>query len=357
MKIAVTFPAGTEHARWLPNLLTAAGHDVVVYLLGDAKRPGPCARAGHVVAIAGSNHELADGLESAWRLDRPDVVHAHTWPTGLFAQLAADRCGLPTVQTFHGTSPTGSQAGVAAQVLRTATWVTVGCNQELETVARLRHSRNHASVVTDGIDVDLVSPTPTAAGADPLIVGFAGSRDGDPGFGLVVHALAKIAGTPRFLGLAHPAQLVHLQDGNRLAVALGLRDRVDFAAVDTAEETARFLAHADIATCTAGHVTDQQSVLQVMAAGIPLVANDTGVLSDAVIDDVTGFLIPPGQPGPLVTALKSLIAQPFLRQSMGAAGRARARGRYSRQRIVQEYEWIYERALTVAAGTAKPALR
>ncbi|MGH3584032.1 MAG: glycosyltransferase family 4 protein, partial [Mycobacterium sp.] len=323
MKIAITLGTdservGAEHSRSLPTLLTAAGHDVVVYLLGGAPLPGSRTASKHVVAIAGTDGELVDGLECAWRLDPPDVVHAHTWPIGLFAQLAAVRCGLPTVQTFHGTSPTGAQAGLAAQVLRMATWVTVDSNQELETVARLRHSRGRISVVTDGIDVDLVSPTPpAAAGTEPLIVGLPGTDDRDPGFGVVVHALARIAGTPHFLGLARPAQLEQLRVCERLAAALGLQDRVRLEVVDTAADVGRHLALADIATCTAVSATDHSSVLQAMAAGIPLVANDIGVHSDTVIDDVTGFLVPSGQPGPLAKALKSLIAQPFLRQSMG----------------------------------------
>ncbi|MBI3227939.1 MAG: glycosyltransferase [Mycolicibacterium cosmeticum] len=172
----------------------------------------------------------------------------------------------------------------------------------------------------------------------------------------VVHALAKIAGTPHFLGLARPAQLEHLRISERFAAALGLQDRVRLEVVDTAADVGRHLALAG-ATCTAVSATDHSSVLQAMAAGIPLVANDIGVHSDTVIDDVTGFIVQSGQPGPLAKALKSLIAQPFLRQSMGPAGRARARGRYRWKRIAQEYEWVYERTLTAAMSLAKPALR
>lgn len=371
MKIAMAVGPGgprsaaSDHGRWLPDLLSAAGHDVIVYVL-DGARNGET--RSHIVNLTVDAGDVAAALQTRFDRDRPDLVQAHAWPVGLYAQLAADRCELPIVQSFHGTAPIGARAGMAgpaqaqlaAMVARTATWVTAGSNQELEAVARLRRSRMNASVITGGIDAHLI-PTPPARGnvrTTQLIIGLAGTTDLDPGFDLVVHALAKIGGDTRFAGFARPAQRAHVDGSAKLARALGLQDRVTFEVLDTSEDLAARLAQADIVTCTPRSCTDDSAtVLQAMAAGIPLVATDIGLLSDLIIDDITGVLIAPDQSTALVNALKMLLTQPFRRHSMGAAGRSRASGRYNWQRIAQEYEWVYERTMASAMSTAKPSLR
>jgi glycosyltransferase involved in cell wall biosynthesis len=359
--------AASEHGRWLPGLLSQAGHQVTVYRLGDEAAQAPPVAglpASEVVAVTGAAGELAAKLDSAWERDRPDVVQAHSWPIGLFAQLAADRHGLPTVQSFHGTAPLGPRVGMAkpaqtrlaALVARTATWVTTGSSQELETVARLRRSRRRTSVIACGIDVETFGQPP-APGARPqehghLIAGLAGSDDLDPGFDAVIRTLPAVPDV-RFLGIGRPLQQQRLDAAMHLARALGVQDRVELVVLSAAEALAR-LEHADIATCTPALCTDHSTALQAMAAGIPLIAHDTGALADTVIDDVTGLLIQPGRPRELAAAIKSLLAQPFQRMSMGAAGRARARSRYSWQRVAQEYEWVYESAMTSGAAGAPP---
>lgn len=66
------------------------------------------------------------------------------------------------------------------------------------------------------------------------------------------------------------------------------------------------------------------SVLEAMAAGLPVVATDVGDVARAVVDGVTGHVVPPHDPERLANALQRLLADPDLRGRMGAAGRARA---------------------------------
>ncbi|MBI3410685.1 MAG: glycosyltransferase family 4 protein [Planctomycetes bacterium] len=63
-------------------------------------------------------------------------------------------------------------------------------------------------------------------------------------------------------------------------------------------------------------------VLQYMAAGLPVVANAVGVQPDFVRHGETGFLAE--SPAEWDLAIKTLAADPELRQRMGAAGRRRA---------------------------------
>jgi phosphatidylinositol alpha-1,6-mannosyltransferase len=64
--------------------------------------------------------------------------------------------------------------------------------------------------------------------------------------------------------------------------------------------------------------------VEAAACGIPAVAGRSGGAGEAVEDGVTGFVVDPGDAGAVADAVDRLLADPALRRTMGAAGRARA---------------------------------
>jgi len=65
--------------------------------------------------------------------------------------------------------------------------------------------------------------------------------------------------------------------------------------------------------------------LEASAHGLPIIAHSIGGVAEAVINGVTGLLIPPNQPERLTTAFERLISDATLRQGLGHAGRTWAR--------------------------------
>jgi glycosyltransferase involved in cell wall biosynthesis/GT2 family glycosyltransferase len=65
------------------------------------------------------------------------------------------------------------------------------------------------------------------------------------------------------------------------------------------------------------------AVLEAMRASLPVVSSDVGAMSEAVIDGVTGFLVPPDDPPALARRLLDLALDAALRSTMGQAGRRR----------------------------------
>lgn len=61
--------------------------------------------------------------------------------------------------------------------------------------------------------------------------------------------------------------------------------------------------------------------LEAAAHGLPVVAHDVGGVSEAVVDGVTGLLVPPNRPAQLAAAFEKLIHDPDLRKKLGTAGR------------------------------------
>jgi len=64
--------------------------------------------------------------------------------------------------------------------------------------------------------------------------------------------------------------------------------------------------------------------LEAAAAGVPQIAGDSGGAADAVLDGVTGLVVPtPDDPGAVAEALRTLLADQALRRRMGRAARKR----------------------------------
>jgi glycosyltransferase involved in cell wall biosynthesis len=96
------------------------------------------------------------------------------------------------------------------------------------------------------------------------------------------------------------------------------------------EELAAFYERADIFAMTSLQLESSIEgfglvYLEAAAHGLPVVAHAVGGVAEAVVDGVTGLLVPPERPAQLAAAFEKLIHDPGLRQSLGRAGRSWAR--------------------------------
>jgi len=84
------------------------------------------------------------------------------------------------------------------------------------------------------------------------------------------------------------------------------------------------------------------TILEAMAAGLPVVASRVGGTPEAVEDGETGLLVPPKDPVALEEAMYSLLSNPAKAAAMGQAGRERVARYFTLERMVQEIAAIYE---------------
>ena len=87
-----------------------------------------------------------------------------------------------------------------------------------------------------------------------------------------------------------------------------------------------------------------QVAVEAMVVGRPVVASDVGGLRDVVQHDVTGLLVPPGDPGALAMAIDGLLDDPARRAKMGCAGRERAR-QFEASAVTPRILGVFEDAL------------
>ena len=87
------------------------------------------------------------------------------------------------------------------------------------------------------------------------------------------------------------------------------------------------------------------SVLEAMAAGVPVIASDIGGIPEQVEHGVTGLLVPPGDVDALAVALAYIVEHPDAAKAMGAAARERVRQNFSPERHLEQLLRCYEEAM------------
>lgn len=91
-------------------------------------------------------------------------------------------------------------------------------------------------------------------------------------------------------------------------------------------------AKADIFVFPTQADTNAFSVLEAMAAGLPVIATDVGALREEVEDGVNGFIVPPSDPGAIAAAVQTLCSDETKRSAMAAASRHIAVERFDARR-------------------------
>ncbi|EHK89270.1 glycosyltransferase [Saccharomonospora azurea] len=370
------------HVAELSAGLTRAGHDVTVYTRRDSDdqpedvtMPGgyrvvhvPAGPARHVPKDELLPHmgEFTRFLTAQWQADRPDVVHAHFWMSGLASLMATRPLSVPVVQTFHAlgvvkrrhqgahdTSPT-ERIGLERLIGKHAARVAATCSDEVFELVRLGLSRSRMSIVPCGVDLDRFTPSgPVEPRTHRYRIVSVGRLVRRKGFDVAIAALRSlpeteliIAGGPQEGRLAEDKEAARLL---RFAAELGVADRVHLRGQVPRADVPALLRSADVVVCTPWYEPFGIVPLEAMACGVPVVASAVGGLTDTVVDGVTGLHVPPKRPEALASAVRRLLSDAALRDAYGIAGADRARCRYSWDRIATDTMRVYERVVPAAA--------
>jgi glycosyltransferase involved in cell wall biosynthesis len=126
------------------------------------------------------------------------------------------------------------------------------------------------------------------------------------------------------------------------SIASGLSN-IEFAGF--VDNVADYLATFDIFIYPSLREGLGSTLLDAMHFGLPIVASEVGGIPEIVEDQVNGLLIPPGEPRELIAALKRVVADAELRQSMCRQNRDKA-AQFGAGRMASSYESIYRSILS-----------
>jgi glycosyltransferase involved in cell wall biosynthesis len=116
-------------------------------------------------------------------------------------------------------------------------------------------------------------------------------------------------------------------------------------------EDARFLtAGFDLAVLASLHEGMPNTVLEAMAAGVPVLATAVGGVTEIIVDQDTGFLVPPGNPAAMADRLGSMLVRTDLRAAIGVRGYQFVHATFDINRMVASVQSLYDELLNVRNG-------
>lgn len=342
------------HVRDLAEALHLRGHQVLVvtgagrpYLELLRQRSLPHTQLTGLVRPLRPCYDLQAlaALIGLLRRFRPDLVSTHSSKAGILGRLAAALTGIPCLFTCHGWSfaVPGLQGWVYYVLERFCAPLArrIICVAEPVRQAGLRA----------GIAPHRLVTIPNAM-PDILPQGLARPADGLPVRIVMVGRLEAQKAQDQLVGAVAGLPTVHLDlvgDGPReaelraLVAERGLTERVTFWGYR--RDVARLLAQAHIFALISHWEAFPRSTLEAMRAGLPVVVSDVGGAADAVVEGVTGYVIPPGRSDILEARLRTLAASPQHRAALGAAGRRRYERHYRLDRMVEQTLQLYRDVL------------
>ena len=310
--------------------------------------------AGHAVRCfekrAGFDPATTLAIRRTLRTMRPDVVHTHEFTSAAAATLAVMPGTVPpVVMTLHGgflDLPPGRRSMHNRLLARAAAVTAVS-----EHLCRVVHNDTlgdvHVHWIPPGIDLAAFD----AAAAPPLDR----SELGVPADGPLVVCVMRLDPPKSPLLVVEAARrvcrdepqcrFVIVGDGadrgaaEAQAAEAGLAAHVFF--VGERRDVPRLLRAADVGVLASVREGLPLSILEYMAAALPVVATDVGGVAEAVEDGTSGFLIAPYDAAAMARRIVELLRRPADAAEMGAAGRRTVEGPFSLDTMVRSYARLY----------------
>jgi len=280
---------------------------------------------------------------------RPTILHTSLFHANLTGRLLGRLAGVPMIVCSERTMAMESEwryrfnrwtIGLVDRVTAVSANVRDFC------ISHIGLPADKLVLIPNGVEV---SETPLISCQEARVelglpldvpaIGTVSRLDPVKGIGFLIQALARV----------DSAHLAVVGDGperavlGSLASSLDVADRVHWAG--HRPDVPRLLPAFDLFVQPSLHEGLPNTVLEAMAAELPVVATTVGGTPEVVVDGVTGLLVPPCDSVALAEAIATILRDPGLRRTMGQAGRERVRRYFSLEQMIQRTQVLYEHLL------------
>jgi len=324
--------------HWLPHQLDARG---VPYVISNSK----------------TWLNLIRDMRRLVQSEGIDLIHSHLDDQNFFASVVGKLTGCKTIVTYHGAPRLARQQGVRRKIKawvpkRFATQITVVSDYLRKTLLESGFPADRTHRVYNGVDLSRFASGKAAnlrgaLGLPPhaKLVGMVANLRHAKGYEYFVQsarAVADVVPGSYFLavGETENAMLARLKD---LVRQLKLDPRVFF--LGFRKDVPEILKDLDVFVLTSTNEGLSIATIEAMAAGKPVVVTRSGGPEEIVEDGTTGYLVPPADAGALAARVCEILRNPDVGVSLGRKAQAAVADKFSMQRMVEEYESLYQRCL------------
>ena len=344
----VALATGLDRGRWRPS---------VVCLSGEGALSGPLRAAGIEVACLGVSPRrpiaAVGAVARAFREQRPALVQSFLFHANIASRLAARRAGRPPVVGGLRVAERRARRRWHLTLDRLTFPLAVGSVCVSTGVKRFSSGRgklppDRLVVIPNGVDISRfdraipVARTSISVPEDAVLALYVGRLDPQKGLTTLLDAAGTVAREcPTWhLALVGDGPLrEELTARTEIAGLAGLADRIHW--LGRRDDVPGLLRAAEYLVLPSLWEGMPNVVLEAMAAGLPVVGTRVEGTEDLVTPGQTGWLVPPGQSGPLADALLEAATGPDRRRTFGRAGRARVEAEFTPEAVVSSYERLW----------------
>jgi len=351
------FSGGEVQLFLLMEGLRHRGHENVLICPPGSRSAARAAELGIETRLVPMANDL--DLAAVFRLRRElerstaQLVHLHTGRATWLGGLAAWRAGLPAVTTrrMDRRVKRGWRTGlIYRSLVRRAVAISPAVADSL---ARGGVPAERTVLISSAVDPDALRPAVArevtrrelGVAEDEVVLLTLSSLVPRKGLDVLLDALALFGEQD-----AAPRPVLWIAgDGperaalEARATRLGLEAGVRF--LGRREDAPDLLAACDVFVLPSRAEGLGVAALEAMAVGRPVVASEVGGLGQAVVDERTGLLVPPGDARALAHAVGRVTSQRELRERLAEAGPERIGEGYLAGQMVEAYERLYREVL------------
>jgi glycosyltransferase involved in cell wall biosynthesis len=184
-----------------------------------------------------------------------------------------------------------------------------------------------------------------ASRPDEAVIGTVAGLRAVKNLPLMVRAFAASGGAGRLVIVGEGPERAAILAA---AATAGVADRVVLPGF--LADPAGYLGLFDIFALSSDSEQSPISLIEAMAAGLPVVATQVGDIAAMVAEENRPLLAPPGDEAALAAAFRRLLGDRQLRLTLGAANAAKARAAFAEEAMIDSYRALYWRVAGARAG-------
>jgi glycosyltransferase involved in cell wall biosynthesis len=289
---------------------------------------------------------------------RIQIVHAYNFYGNVFATPPARLVAPVVIASIRDRAPylTAMQKRVQRYACQFADCILVNADAVKEWLIGDGYDASKIAVIRNGVDLSRFDDLPPSVTLRREL----GLADETPIVG-VVSRLTRLKGLEQFLeaaalvrarvpdahflivGETSPMHRQYLGELQEYAARCGVAGHVTFTGLRT--DVPAVLARLSVSVMPSLNEALSNVVLESMAAAAPTVATRVGGTPEAVMDGITGLLVPASDAAALADAIVHLLKHPQLAVELGRAARARIGDHFSVRRMVRATENLYTELL------------
>jgi glycosyltransferase involved in cell wall biosynthesis len=300
-------------------------------------------------------------LIKIFRQEKPDIIHLNSSKIGGVGSLAAwlsKRKGprAKVVYTVHGWPFNEPRPWWQRRIIFFLSWLSTILTDKIILISTVDFRtalefipRRKCNLIFNGIDsinflprvearLHLTKKVDSAIASDAILIGTIAELTKNKGLSILITALNLTnyrGSTSIIIGEGTERQTLQ----NQIAT-LHLQNKIFL--IGLIPEAQQYIKAFDIFILPSFKEGLPYTIMEAMAAGVPVVATNVGGVPDLIHHEEEGILIPPGDSKALNTAVTRLIQNPILRTQLGKRGARKIVERFSLTQMVQQTTTLYE---------------